>query len=206
MNPVQPPRAAEPRRTAGPGWLRRFARADRGTSAIEFGLLAVPFFGLICGFFEITYVSYAGEALQAAVSKASRQVLTGQIQVQNVSTASSFVSNYLCPTNGTRILPSYMDCTKLIVDVRTAADFTTADMTNTFYTQPLKYCLGQPSTIVVLRVIYPLNTIFPLSIYNQYIGLANNVPNNSGWKHILMGTAAFKTEPYAGTYTSPAGC
>ena len=63
----------------------------------------------------------------------------------------------------------------------------------------MKYCLGNPSTIVVVRVIYPLAAVFPLSIYNQYIGLANNVPTAPGWQHVLLGSAVFKTEPYTGS-------
>jgi len=91
--------------------------------------------------------------------------------------------------------------------VRTAADFTGADMTSSFYTQnSLKYCLGQPNTVVVLRVVYPMDSIFPLSIYNRYIGLANNVPNAPGWKHVLLGSAVFETEPYQGNYTAPPTC
>ena len=72
-------------------------------------------------------------------------------------------------------------------------------MTNSFYTGSLQYCLGNPSTIVVLRVVYPLSSVFPLSIYNKYLGLANNVPGVPGWQHILMGSAVFKTEPYTGS-------
>ena len=189
---------AQPGRNRLWSCLSRFRRDVRGAYAVELGLLAMPFFGLIFGFMEITYVTFAGEQLQAAVTKASRQVMTGQAQLNNYDTASKFVSNLLCPTDGSRILPSFMDCSKLFVDVRVAADFTTADMTNTFYTQTLKYCLGQPSTIVVLRVVYPMDSIFPLSIYNQYLGLANNVPNVPGWKHILMGSAVFETEAYVG--------
>ena len=41
--------------------------------------------------------------------------------------------------------------------------------------------------------------IFPLSIYNRYVGLANDVPNVAGWFHMLTGTAVFKTEPYTGS-------
>jgi len=188
------------------GLLGRFRRDDRGAYAVEFGLLALPFFGLIFAIVEVSWVSFNSEQLQAAVSRASRQVMTGTAQ-QNYSTPASFVSNLLCPTDGTRILPSFMDCSKLIVDARTAADFKSADMTSSFYTQSsLKYCLGKANTVVVLRVVYPMESIFPLSIYNRYIGLANNVPNAPGWKHVLLGSAVFETELYQGNYTAPPTC
>jgi len=191
------------------GWrslLHGFRRDDRGAYAVEFGLLALPFFGLLFAIVEVSWVSFNSEQLQAAVSRASRQVMTGTAQ-QNYSTPASFVSNLLCPTDGTRILPNFMDCSKLIVDARTAADFKGADMTGSFYSQgSLKYCLGQPNTVVVLRVVYPMESIFPLSIYNRYIGLANNVPNAPGWKHVLLASAVFETEPYQGNYTAPPTC
>ena len=182
--------------------LRRFLRDEQGTYAVEFGLIALPFFGLLCAIMEVAWVSFNGEQLQAAVDRAARQVLTGRAQTNNYATVGAFTSALLCPTDGTRILPSSWDCSKLIVDIRTAVDFGSADASKAFYTQTPKYCLGNPSTIVVMRVVYPMGSIFPLSIYNPYIGLSNSVPNNPGWFHILMGTAVFKTEPYSGS--SPA--
>ncbi len=178
--------------------LGRFGGDISGVYALEFGMLALPFFGLIFAIIEVSYVSFNSEQLQAAVDKAARQVLTGQAQANSYTTTSSFINNLLCPSTG-RVLPSSWDCSKLFVDIRTASSFTAADMTKTFYTGTLQYCLGNPSTIVILRVVYPLSSIFPLSIYNQYLGLANNVPGVSGWQHILMGSAVFKTEPYSGS-------
>ena len=179
--------------------LSRFRRDKGGAYAVEFAMIALPFFGLICGTIEVSWVSFNAEQLQAAVDRAGRQVLTGVAQGKSYSNAAAFTSGVLCPTNGSRLIPSWWDCTKLIVDIRTAANFSATDTTKTFYTGATQYCLGNPSTIVVLRVIYPMSAIFPLSIYNKYVGLANNVPNRAGWYHILMGSAAFKTEPYTGT-------
>lgn len=180
------------------GLLARFRRDQRGAYAVEFGLIALPFFGLLCATLEVTWVSFNAEQLQAAVDSAARQVLTGQAQTSNYATAAAFTSALLCPASGTRLIPSAWDCSKLIVDIRTAASFSAVDTTNAFYTGTAQYCLGNPSTIVVVRVVYPMAAIFPLSIFNRYVGLANNVPGLSGWYHILMGTAVLKTEPYSG--------
>ena len=179
--------------------LPRFARSTGGATAVEFGFLATPFIGLICSLMELSWVSYNAEMLQAAVTAASRAVLTGQAQTNNIADAPTFVSKLLCPTNGTRILPASFDCTKLIVDVRTATQFSTTDTSHGFYTQPLQFCLGQPSTIVVVRVAYPQPSILPLSLINQYVGLTNSFPNQTGWVHALVGTAVFQTEPYGGS-------
>ena len=179
--------------------LGRFKRDERGVYAIEFALLALPFLGLLFATIEVAWVSFNSEQLQAAVDKAARKIMTGQTQTSNINSTIAFVSQMLCPTDGSRTLPASWDCNRLIVDIRTAADFSSTDTSKTFYNSPLKYCLGNPSTIVVLRVVYPLASVFPLSMYNQYIGLANDVPTAPGWQHVLMGSAVFKTEPYVGS-------
>ena len=178
--------------------VARFRRDDHGVYAVEFGLLAVPFFGILFAIIEVAWVSYNAERLQAVVNSAARQVMTGSAQGQ-YTTSAAFVANLLCPTNGTLSVPGSWDCSKLIVDVQTAANFASTNTANDFYTQTPKYCLGNPATIVVLRVTYPLPSYLPLSIYNRYVGLANDYPGVSGWAHVIMGSAVFKTEPYSGT-------
>ena len=185
--------------------LTRFRRDGKGVTAIEFGLLALPFLATIVAIFEIAYVDFASEALQYAVSSASRQMLTGRLQSQNINTATQFVNTFVCPSLNRTL--SSIDCSKLIVDIRTATSFVATDMSNSFYAgNQQKYCPGQPGQIVVVRVVYPLPTIFPLSLYNQFVGLENNVPGRTGWFHILMGSALFQEEPYTNTYTSLPTC
>ncbi len=199
---MTPAVASSHRKGRWPGLLGRFRRDERGAYAVEFALIALPFFGLLFATIEVAWVSFNGEELQAAVDSAARKVLTGQAQTNNYASAAAFTSALLCPTNGTRLIPSSWDCSKLIVDIRPAASFSAADVSHAFYASPTQYCLGNPSTIVVMRVAYPMAAVFPLSTYNRYLGLSNNVPNMSGWYHILLGTAVFKTEPYSGA--SPA--
>ena len=139
------------------------------------------------------------------MTKAARQVLTGQVQAQNITTASAFVNQFICPSLA-KTSPS-INCAKLVVDMRTATSFTATDMTNSFYTNATqKFCPGQPGQIVVLRVVYPLPAIMPLSLFNRFVGLANNVPGQPGYSHILMGSALFQEEPYTTSYTSLSTC
>ena len=195
---------------------RRFLRGREGTSAVEFGLIAVPFLGLLLAILESGLVFLNSEGLEAAVQDAARNIMTGKAQAASISTAAQFVSTYLCPTTGQRVLPSFVDCSKLIVDVRPAASFSAANLTNTFYRNPatLSFCPGSPGTIIVVRVAYPMTAYLPLiavtntgSTQTITSGLVNDVPGNSGWKHLIVGTAVFQTEPFqSSTYTPPAGC
>ena len=187
----------------------RFGRDRRGATAVEFGLVAVPFLGLLMAIFETGFVFFTSVGLQSAVQAASRAVLTGNAQAVSatVSTPAQFNAAYICPN-----LPSFISCSSIITDVRTATAFASADVTNDFYTTTTEYCPGAPGTIVVVRVAYPLPVFFPIlglmpKVGQITAGLVSNVPNQPGLKHLLLATSVFQTEPYAAVnYTKGTGC
>ena len=189
--------------------VQHFRRDRRGVSAVEFGLVAVPFLGLLMAIFETGFVFFNSVGLSAAVQTASRTILTGNAQAANatVSTPAQFNTAYICPN-----LPTFMTCSWLITDVRTASAFASADTTNDFYTTATEYCPGAPQTIVIVRVAYPMPVFFPIiglmpKLGKITSGLVTNVPNNPGQKHLLLATAVFQTEPYAASnYTKRTGC
>ena len=90
--------------------------------------------------------------------------------------------------------------------MRPASSFTSADTTNAVYRQTPKFCPGAPNQITLMRIIYPLPAIFPVSLYNTDLGVVSDVPGQAGRYHILMGEALFQTENFAASYTPPAGC
>ena len=178
--------------------LRRFRRDRRGVSAVEFGFLAVPFLGLIGAIFETGFVFFSSTGLQSAVQLGARNMLTGIAQANgaNVNTAAQFNQTYVCPN-----LPSFVSCSSLITDVRTATSFSGADTSKSFYNNPssMQFCPGAPGQIMIVRVIYPMPDFFPiLSSSGGTIttGLVSDVPNNPGLKHLLMATVVFQTEPF----------
>ena len=173
---------------------------------VEFGLLALPFLATIFAIFEVGYVTFEGEMLQASINNASRQLLTGQAQLANIVTASQFVQTYLCPTGGPQKIPTNFDCSKLVVDVRPASSFTSVDLTNSIYKTATQFCPAAPNQVSVLRVVYPLPAIFPLSLLTSNVGVVTDVPSQPGPKHILMGVALFETENFAASYSPPPGC
>lgn len=186
--------------------LSRFRRDQTGVTAIEFSIVGFPFFAVLAAIFEIAFVHYQTELLTAAVSKAARSMLTGQTQASGISTASQFVDTYLCPASG-RILPSNIDCSKLIVDVRAASSFTAGDMSSGIYKSSAnKYCPGAPGQIMVIRVAYPLTAFLPMNLFNRTAGVVNDVPNQSGSFHILLGAALFQGENYETPFVPSAGC
>jgi Flp pilus assembly protein TadG len=198
------------------GLFSRFRRDKRGVTAVEFGFIAIPFLGLLLATLETGFVFLVNANLNSAVIRSSRAILTGVAQANNVYTASGFLKNYVCPATGQTPLASFINCNQLIVDVRTTTTFTAADTSNDFYkTQTTnEFCPGPPNTITIVRIAYPMPSYLPLlqiggmnsgSINTS--GLVNDVPGNPGWKHLLVGTSVFTTEPYPTTsYVKPAGC
>ena len=185
--------------------LRRFGRDRRGATAVEFGMIALPFIALIMAIFQQGMYFFTSEALDAAVQSAARNVYTGQAQTAGISSAANFVSTYLCPASGGTKLSSLIDCSKLFVDVRTAptqGSFSNIDTKADFYKvgSTAQFCPGGPGDIVIVRVIYPLPVYAPGIFTGSTV---TDVPNNAGVKQLLLGTAVFQNEPYANGYS---GC
>lgn len=209
MSPTSETSSVRLRATVEPG-RRRLPRrftADRcGATAVEFGLIALPFLAMLCATFELGFANYMDETLANSVNDAARAMLTGKLQSAGVATTKQFVSQYLCPATG-RTLPINFNCSNFIIDVRPASSFAAGDTTNDFYASSSnEFCPGQAGQIMVLRVAYPLPAILPLNLFSPSAGVVNNVPNLPGNYHILLASALFLEENYAGAYTPPAGC
>ena len=69
-------------------------RARRGAVALEFAILAIPFFLWILFIFELSFDLFTQEALDGALQAAVRQIQTGN--AQNLSNGGAFIGDYLC--------------------------------------------------------------------------------------------------------------
>ena len=100
-----------------PKFVRRMIKSENGAAAVEFSLVAFPFFmvmGCIC---ETGIMLFTEYSIQAGVQDAARQIRTGQAQNSSLS-AENFKSK-ICEITGIVI-----DCeSKLTVYVRPAARF-----------------------------------------------------------------------------------
>jgi Flp pilus assembly protein TadG len=194
-------------RAFGARWLRRFRRDRDGATAVEFALISVPFLGLLFAIFETAFVFFATEAVEFAGSEASRQIMTGQTQTASITTEATFKSNVICPNSGRKLIPSFIDCTKLRVDARGAADFAAIDFSRP---STYKFCLGAPGDITVVRLFYPLPVYFSIiaRMTDGSIGtITAGTEMDSGKRvHMLIGTSVFRTEPYSGWTGYASGC
>jgi Flp pilus assembly protein TadG len=168
--------------------LRRFARHQRGTAAIEFPLVLLPFAAFLFAIMETALVFFSNQVLETGVQDAARLVLTGQAQGKGYD-KESFKKEVCKKVTG------WLDCEsdKMQVDVRKFNDFSSVNMA-----PPLKadgsfndnfvYQPGGPGDIVVVRLLYQFPIAFRL--WNP------NLANMKGNARLLVATAAFKNEPY----------
>jgi Flp pilus assembly protein TadG len=176
--------------------LTLFARAQQGAAALEFALIAVPFIALLLAIFQTAVVMFAAQLLESATETAARQIMTGQAQGY---TQAQF-RNLICPsssggTPAANALPALIDCSKLIIDVRVASNFSGADTSKNVFTSPsqAQFNPGGPSTINVVRVLYQLPA------YIGILGGSTNIFGVTGgpMTNVIMGIAVFQTEPYS---------
>lgn len=192
------------------GTATRFLKDTNGATAVEFALVSIPFLGLLFAIFETALVFFTAQTVDAATAEAARQIMTGQAQGDSsVTTAAQFKTKYLCPTTG-RILPSYVNCNTIVVDVRPATTWTSADQTKNFFTETNhKYCTGGSSQIVVLRVGYPMPVYLSVLAMNNsgdaYVSTAGQTNISGSMKHLIVATSVFQNEPFPGV-TALSGC
>jgi Flp pilus assembly protein TadG len=193
--------------------LAAFRKSEAGVTAVEFGIVAVPFLGLLAAIFETSLVFFASQGLSAGVEQASREILTGQAQANSsITTAVQFRDQLICsPTSPLqRVLPSFVDCSKVIVDVRPASSFSAADVADDFYSDITgEYCPGGPGDIVVVRAVYPMPvylSILQATPNGITVNSSGQTQFNGGWSHMIMGVSAFRNEPFVNYNGPPAGC
>jgi len=168
-----------------------FARDNRGTTAVEFGLLALPFFSIIGAILETSVVFLSSQVLESAVQDASRYIRTGQ--AQGTITSVNDFKGRICD----RLFGLFGDCNGLYVEVQTIDDFGAASITppvdwnceaNCDWTRPEAYTPGTRSSTMLVQVYYKWPII--LSIGDMTLA---NLPEQ---KRLLATATVFRNEPY----------
>lgn len=173
--------------------FRRFARAKRGSAAVEFAIVAMPFFLLTIGLAEISMIGFAQTSLDLAVSEASRQIRTGQAQLGGLGQGD--IHDRICSEINTFVI---LDCDgNLFLDVDRFNSFIEANNAGSplangeFQDTGFGYTPGAPSDIVVVRAYYRWHILTPM-----FEPVFQNV---SGGQRILVSTMMFRNEPYQAT-------
>lgn len=170
---------------------QKFARDDRGVTAIEFGLLALPFFTIIAAILETAMVFFAGQVLDSAVEDASRMIRTGRAQA-----ASYTLANFRTLMCGYTF--NIFDCNQIKIKVNKITNFTSTTTTNTVQTCTTSTCtwtVAESFNAGVGREVIQVFAYYrwPLLINLPYFNLKNQ-PDNY---RLLGATRVFRNEPFS---------
>jgi Flp pilus assembly protein TadG len=186
-----------------------FCRNKDGATAVEFGLVLAPFAMLLFAIIETALVFFTGQALQTAVTDAARLIMTGQAQSTTVPDGSGGTKKYglgefkldVCSR-----FPVITNCTSsLMLDVRTYASFSAASVstptkvvdgkTEVDNAQLGTWTPGAAGDIVVVRAVIEYPVLIPiLSFLGSNLDL--KLANLGNGKRLIMGSAAFRNEPF----------
>ena len=165
----------------------RFRRNKDGASAIEFGIVGVPFLVLMMAIFETTMIFFTQSALETGVANAGRLIRTGQVQTQGISEAA--FKTAVCDS-----LAGYLDCdANLTIDVRSFTSFGGVVLPDALNEDDElaggnTFSPGNTSEVVVVRAFFVWDMVTP----DHITGLANM----AGGKRLIAAASAFRNEPF----------
>lgn len=184
--------------------LKRLYRSKDGAAAIEFALLAIPYFLIVFAIIE-TFVAYTAEQLVAnAVDTMGRQLRTGNITYKHTTTTNDKTEvefrRLFCGEISILIQCGEAEinkANKLYLDAKQYTNFsdmpTTIPMANgDLNTTGMSFAPGGPGTRNMLRAYYKWDIVTDL--LRPYI---SNIRPTSGSNYFLIvETSAFKNEDY----------
>jgi Flp pilus assembly protein TadG len=191
--PFYPKSRASPQpRTKAPRWLRN----ERGAAAIEFAIVALPFFLFVLGIVGIGLYFFTANALEHGVEAAARKIRTGEAQ-NGALTVGQF-KQLVCSEAG-----SYIKCDKLRVHIQHASSWSAitpqacVDSNNDMVESTgssgdaLSDYSGVASQVVLVTLCYE----WDLAKSFAFLHLGKNA-DGSG-PAIVQAATAFRTEPYS---------
>jgi len=164
----------------------RLRRDRKGATAVEFAIVALPFFALMAAIMETALVFFATMMMEHGLAHSAREIRTGQLQLAGGS-AESFRSS-LCGRAG-----AILSCERVEIDVRTLASFGSApglplNQSGQIDTGGLTFAPGDAGDIVMVRAFYEWQLITP--------GLGLGLANTGGNRRLLTAAIAFRNEPF----------
>ncbi|MGB7287594.1 MAG: TadE/TadG family type IV pilus assembly protein [Salaquimonas sp.] len=169
-----------------PKIVRRLKDEEDGATAIEFALLAFPFFMLLMAIIESSLLFFSGQVLESAVDDVGRQIRTGQLAENMTETQ---LRNAICASAA--IL---FKCENLKIDMKVVAKFDDlGDMPEPVDGKledgDFNFTPTGPKKIVMVTVL----TEWP--VYTNY--LQQSLSKLESKNALLTAVAVFKTEPYS---------
>lgn len=170
---------------------RALVHDEAGVTAIEFGVLALPFFTVILAIIQTAIMFLAMQVLDSAVEDASRKIRTGQAAGYSLDDFRTLVcaSTY-----------SLFDCSQIQLRSEVLADFsnvalnqtvqtcTTTPATCTWTSGWQSFSAGGHDSVMQVSAYYR----YPLIVVLPYFNLKNQ-PDNF---RLISAISVFRNEPY----------
>lgn len=170
---------------------KRLRQDQAGTVAVEFGIVALPFFTMIFAIIQLALLFFSDQLLETAVADAARLIRTGQ--AKSAGWTITTFNTQVCSE-----LYSLMDCTKL-------QSYVTA------YSQPTSISTSPPTIDPATGKYTPATQTYDsnansgsylvlVSTYYQYPSLFSalglSVADQSNGTRLIGAVAAFRNEPF----------
>jgi pilus assembly protein Flp/PilA len=160
----------------------------RGVAALEFAIVAIPFFLLVLGVCEISFDLFLQEATDLALQEGARQMEVGQ--GTGATDEQNFVKNYVCPTTAGKMLV----CNNFHIKVQlltAGQDFSSASVSTG--TLPMSgntlnlssydgtngvsvFCTAPPGSLILISAVYTgpsfLGSMLP-GVFSEHYNGAN---------------------------------
>ena len=163
----------------------RFRSDEGGATAVEFAIVAFPFFFLLTSIIEASLFFFAGQMLESAVDRVSRQVRTGQI---DGSITSAKLKKKLCAEASL-----LFDCPTLLMDVKSSPTFAglgDPPAPNAGVLDPNDFGFNAPGSAQIMRI----TVTYEWPVFSNYV--AAHLANLDSGNALLTAISVFQTEPF----------
>ncbi len=192
-------------------WPESVLLARRGSVALEFALIAVPFLTLTLFVMELSYDLFTQEVMDSALYLAARQIQTGN--AQNSLSGNDFIANYMAPN-----LSGLLSASNVYVQVRVISPTSSQDYYDfTSGTLPMSngaldltgfgsgsFCNAGPAKLLLVSSIYVGPTIVGFLLPNVISEYFNGSLVHATLSTIGVASEAF--HPSAAAAGSAAAC
>tara|TARA_R110002072_G_scaffold90929_7_gene203219 strand:+ start:196 stop:723 length:528 start_codon:yes stop_codon:yes gene_type:complete len=171
----------------GRHFIKRFKTSKRGSAAVEFALIAGPFFFFLMALIEVAAVFFASTVIENAVLESARLIRTGQLQ-NGGGDAGSF-QTAVCDR-----IEVIADCDRMAFEVAVFDDFddiaptAPLDGDGNLAAGSIGFDPGDAGDIVLVRVYYS----WPLFLPN-FAGRLSNMADNH---RLITAATVFRNEPF----------
>lgn len=178
---------------------------EKGAVAVEFGLLAIPFFTMIFAIIETSMAFFAQQVLESALQDATRFIRTGQSQAGALAWDQAAFRAEVCDNSFGMLDCAGTNADRLRVRVKPVTTFDAAADENISpvssectadVTDPAKcnwafaesYDDGKGSDVIIAQAFYKWPTLVNLPFLN--------LANQAGGNRLLSAVRVFKNEPF----------